>query len=115
MPGSNAFASVALYYRRMFAKIIASLLGLWIVAACGIANNILFERMVTDVNAQLPDGRRFSRWGWLPGTAHTFFGEYRRLGLPRRPLVWRRILVGVQTVVLLVLATLWAYWFPIGS
>jgi hypothetical protein len=73
----------------VFIKIVVALVAFWLVGACGVANAMISERMLTEVNAQLAETERFSRTWWDPMKNWRFYREYWRLGLPKRPLVWQ--------------------------
>jgi hypothetical protein len=53
--------------------------GFIVVLACAILSTVTQNRMVNEVNSQLPTDARFSPFGWYLSKTLRLFGEYRRL------------------------------------
>ena len=69
----------------------------------GIDSIIIGDRMLRDVNANLPQETQFARWARHPGKLLGFYRQYWRLGLSRRPLQRQAMLVVANLVAVLVL------------
>jgi hypothetical protein len=93
----------------MFLKIMLGLVAFWVVGGCGVASTMISERMLTDLNARLPEDRRFTRnWWYFPKT-WDFYSTYWRSGLPRRPLVWQ---FGLGVTGLVTMIAVWVFLLP---
>lgn len=66
--------------------------------ACGVIGALITERMVTDVNAQLPVQEQFARTGWHALKTRRLWQTYRGL-YPNGPLVARVRMVSTVGVI----------------
>lgn len=94
----------------MVLRVIVALV-LWAgIAACGLSGTLTLWRMVDQVNAQLPQDKRFNHVGWWPGKWFSFYEEYDRHfhNSPRR-----RQLRLLRVAMLILSAGLFADLYPI--
>ena len=80
------------------------------IAACGLSGTLTMWRMVDQVNAQLPQDKRFSHIGWWLGKALSFYEEYDR-HFPNSPR--RRQLRLLRIAMVMLIAGLFADVYPI--
>ena len=104
------------------ARIVAAVLSFSGAMACAIASTVTQQRMVTEVNAHLPEQARFDPFWWHAGKFQRLLREYARLcptGPCIRQMQWRSAgaFIGMAVFVLAIVpgrfGVIGALWFTV--